>query len=249
MLNVIGISTAVEYGLKGLYENTIGRAAELAGPVSGTREEQYAAKVARSYAELIAEKGWYEFSFWSALRGLWRDVPAGGSGLFRKWERRAALTGEYGIKAVYASLISAGTKGAYAPDDAMRFIVVAGWSDTLERLPALSALHRVLTLDRGYTVLTVPRYTPYRNALMALATHHDRARVAEIDGNSLVTLTGVGPRHWTAPARTHVVVSYADPSSPDRTRVVMSVAARDLLDVLASIQAERAFVVDHVYDY
>ncbi len=116
-------------------------------------------------------------------------------------------------------------------------------------LPGLSALRRVATLDRGYSVLAVPRYTPYRDALMALAARHDQVRIAEIDGNSVVTLTGVAPANWSAPARARVVVAYADPAEPMRSRVVLSVASRDLLDVLAASQAEGRLRVDHVYDY
>ncbi|HKH92184.1 MAG TPA: FAD-dependent oxidoreductase, partial [Gemmatimonadaceae bacterium] len=120
MLNVIGVSTAIEYGLKGLYENTIGRLFELNMPEGGTAEDRYAAKVAREYATLISTKGWYEFSFMDALRGLWTDVPLGGPGILRKWERRFALSAEYLVKAAYASLIGAGTAAGYSPDELTR---------------------------------------------------------------------------------------------------------------------------------
>src|SRR5204863_336309 len=84
---LIGVSTAIEYGLKGLYENTIGRLSELNFPEGGTAEDKYAAKVARDYAKLIATKGWYEFGFMNAFKGLWTQVPMTGPGFARKWER------------------------------------------------------------------------------------------------------------------------------------------------------------------
>jgi FAD/FMN-containing dehydrogenase len=254
MLGVIGLSTALEYGLKALYENTLGRLGELDLPAGGTAEDHYAAQVAEAYDRLIVQNGWYEFGFGSALRHLWTDVPFFGPGLLRKWERRFALSGEYGVKAVYAWVIGLATSSAYTPDEDQRLLVVAGWSDSLAEHPepadsALSQLRRVSWLDRHYALLSVPRYTPYRDALMALARHGDRARVAEIAGNRIVTFTGTVSREWQAPNRTSVVAAYAVPTEPARARVVLAVDARDLLTVLAELEQEAEFQVDHIYDY
>ena len=253
MLGVIGLSTALEYGLKGLYENTIGRLFELNRPDGGTAEEKYAARVADEYAKLIVEKGWYEFGFAHALKHLWTDVPFFGPGLLRKWERRVALSGEYAIKAVYATLIGIGTSSAYDADVTQRYAVVAGWSDSLSGQAAagdsaLRAMHRVAWLDRRYALLTVPRYTPYRDALLALSRHATRVRVAEISANRIVTFTGTAPREWSIPSRATEVVAYVAPADPQRVRVVLAVDARDLLDVLAAAQRD-GLVVDHIYDY
>jgi len=253
MLGVIGLSTALEYGLKGLYENTIGRLFELARPEGGTAEEKYAANVADAYAKLIAEKGWYEFGFAHALGHLWTDVPLFGPGLLRKWERRVALSGEYAIKAVYATVIGIGTSTAYDADVLPRYMVAAGWSDSLAQRAeagdsALAAMRRVEWLDRRYALLTVPRYTPYRDALLALARHSERVRLAEIAGNRVVTFTGTAPRGWSLPSRTTEVVGYVAPADPQHVRVVLAVDARDLLDVLAAAQRS-GLVVDHIYDY
>jgi FAD/FMN-containing dehydrogenase len=251
MLWVIGISTAVEYGLKGIYENTVGRAAEWTAPAEPTAEEQYAAKVNRDYAELIKEKGWYEFDFAGALVGLWRTVPAFGPGFIRKWERRAALSGEYGVKAVYAWLIGLGTGAAYAPDELERSFVVAGWSDSVgQQLQAVvPGLKGTRTLDRGYTLLSVPRYAPFRDALLAMADHSGALRLAEISGCDLITITGSAPTGWQVPPRASVAVAYDVPAEPGRVRALLSVRARDLLDVLAALKAEGKFRTDHIYDY
>jgi FAD/FMN-containing dehydrogenase len=250
MLNVIGVSTAIEYGLKGLYENTIGRMSELSMPDGGTAEDKYAAKVARAYATLIATKGWYEFSFTNALKGLWTDVPLTGPGFFRKWERRFALSGEYLVKAAYASLIGAGTAAGYAPDELTRQIVAVGWSEPLDAsLGGTAHFARARDLDRGYALLTVGRYDPFRDALLALSDHADCVRIAETNGSEIVTISGTAPNAWRAPARTAVVVAYRQPDEPARTRMLLRVQARDLLDVLRGIRAGGQFRVEHVYDY
>lgn len=274
MLCVIGVSTAIEYGLKGIYEGTLGRLFEPWTPKGGTDEDRYAAKVAREYATLISTRGWYEFSFSGALRGLWSDVPMRGPGILRKWERRFALSGEYIIKAVYATLIGAGTSAGYTPDVLTRYAVVAGWNDSLATTPVRSEINPVridsttgdtlkseparpltsrfksaMPLDRGYTLLSVNRYDPYRDALLELSEHADRVRLAELSGSEVVTVSGTAPTSWRTTPRTSVIVAYAMPDDSTRTRMLLKVPVRDLLDVLARMRKEGQFRVEHIYDY
>ena len=250
MLTVIGVSTAIEYGLKGLYENTIGRLSEFNMPAGGTAEDRYSARIARDYAALITTKGWYEFPFMGAFRGLWRDVPLTGPGFLRKWERRFALSAEYLVKALYGKLIGAGTAAGYAPDELTRHVVAVGWSEPLDASLAGNAhFTKVRELDRGYALLSVGRYDPYRDALLALSDHADCVRIAEISGSEVVTIAGTAPPAWQTPPRTSVVVAYRQPDEPARTRMLLKVQARDLLDVLNALRRERQFVVEHVYDY
>jgi hypothetical protein len=146
---------------------------------------------------------------------------------------------------VYATLIGAATGAGYAPDEMDRHLVVAGWSDSLlKELP--NGVRRAAWLDRHYALVTVPRYAAYRDALLGLSHQAGGVRVAEINGNHLVTLTGTAPRGWRPPARSQVIVAYAVPAEPERLRLVLGVDARDLLDVLATAAAMR---VDHIYDY
>jgi hypothetical protein len=247
MLWVIGLSTAAEYGLKGVYENTVGRLFEWLGPAEPTEEEIYAANVNRDYVALINLAGWYEFNYLGALGRLWTTVPFFGRGFPRKLERRLALTGEFTIKAIYGWLIGLGTGAAYDSDEARRWMVVAGWSDTLAH--AISDSVTARPLYRGYVLLSVPRYAPYRDALLAMADHSDQLRVAEISGCEQVVLTGTAPAGWQSPPRTTVATAYAEPAEPGRIRVLLSVRARDLLTVLAGLKAAGEFKTDHIYDY
>ena len=251
MLNVIGLSTAIEYGLKGVYEGTVGRLSELDMPAGGTEEDKYAAKVAREYADLIATRGWYEFSFLHAVDSLWTSVPMTGPGLFRKWERRFALTGEYLIKAAYATVIGAGTAIGYTPDETTRYAVAVGWNDSLSTAPDSNAARFKLVqpLDRGYALLSVDRYDPYRDALLELSDHNTSVRLAEVSGADIVTVSGTAPRAWRTPPRASLVVAYPQPDDPMRTRMLLEVHARDLLDVLHWLRAEKLFRVEHIYDY
>jgi hypothetical protein len=185
-----------------------------------------------------------------AFRGLWTDVPLTGAGFLRKWERRFALSAEYLVKALYAKLIGAGTAAGYAPDELTRHVVAVGWSEALDASIGGDAhFKKVRDLDRGYSLLSVGRYDPYRDALLALSDHADCVRIAEIAGSEVVTVAGTAPAAWQTPPRASVVVAYRQPDDPSRTRMLLRVQARDLLDVLKAVRDEKTFVVEHIYDY
>jgi hypothetical protein len=70
MLAVIGSSFTLEYALKGLYEETVGRLSEGQAIISQWLRMTYAAQVAESYAAFVHIRPFYEFSFAHALRGF-----------------------------------------------------------------------------------------------------------------------------------------------------------------------------------
>ncbi|HKH92637.1 MAG TPA: hypothetical protein VKA54_12580, partial [Gemmatimonadaceae bacterium] len=176
--------------------------------------------------------------------------PLGGPGILRKWERRFALSAEYLVKAAYASLIGAGTAAGYSPDELTRYVVAVGWSEPLDASIGGNAhFAKVRDLDRGYALLSVPRYDPFRDALLALSDHAECVRIAEISGSEVVTVAGTAPTAWRTPPRTSVVVAYRMPDDPSRTRMLLRVQARDLLEVLRSLRSGKAFQVEHIYDY
>ncbi|HEY8164211.1 MAG TPA: FAD-binding oxidoreductase [Gemmatimonadaceae bacterium] len=253
MLWVIGVSTAIEYGFRAIYEGTVGRAFEATMPAGGTAEDQYSAYVAAEYAALISERGWYDFDFVGALANLWYTVPESGAGAPRKWERRFALSAEYLIKALYAAVIGFGTKSTYTPAQMVRYAVVAGWPqsgiDSARLSLPDSGFTPVARLDRGYTLLAVRRYLPFRDALLDLSADASDVRVAELSGSEVVTMSGTAPAEWEAPLRATPVIAYRVPTDPERRRILLRVNARDLLDVLNAIRTEGVFEVEHIYDY
>ena len=63
MIAVIGVSTTVEYALKGVYEGVVGRSTELVAGRADTPEDRLGAKVAQDYVDFIKVRPWYEFDF------------------------------------------------------------------------------------------------------------------------------------------------------------------------------------------
>ncbi|MES1167412.1 MAG: hypothetical protein ABUL68_05355, partial [Pseudomonadota bacterium] len=71
MLVVICTSSTVEFGIKGLYENTVGRLSEWTAGGQPTSEDAFAAQVAREYGEFVPTRPWFEFPFGRKFAGLW----------------------------------------------------------------------------------------------------------------------------------------------------------------------------------
>ena len=246
MLGVIGTSTALEYGLKSLYEGTVGRAFEWIAPARPTPEERVAARVNDDYARFIAVRPWYEFDYAAARRALRAAGREASPGAARRLERRAILALEWTIKGWYAELIGGGTQAAYAPDQDTRWLIAAGAVDS-SRVPGLIEMRR---LDRGYTALRLPRYAGVRDAIRALAAGPDSVRAIELSGNQRVALTGTAPAAWRPPAGATPILTYRVPTDGARVRTVVDVPVTALLRFVRDESADpNGLRVDHVYDY
>ncbi len=103
--------------IKGLYENSIGKTTELLSGNKPTEEDRYEQKVAEEYANYIPEYPWFDFSYTRALGGLWTQTSLVGPHMIRKVERKFILSLEYSIKAVYSSIIQAGSHLTYGTAD------------------------------------------------------------------------------------------------------------------------------------
>lgn len=248
MLGVIGVSYSAELALKGLYENTIGRFSGWTAGHDLSDEDHLAAEVAADYGRFIHIRPWYEYSFASKLRQLWMATPFWGPHPIRKWERRAFLTAEYGIKSLYAEAITLATHAAYAAEDDRMQMIATGWADSVAvRHPKIRTIVR---LDSVRTLIASPRYDEFRDAVRELAAANDGVRISEIAGNRQILLTGVAPSSWHYSGVTAAVdYSLPLPSDSSRQRVVMRVPVGELLAVLRQLDSEGGFAVDHIYDY
>src|SRR5437764_514515 len=75
-----------------------------------TAEDRLGAEVAQDYVDFIRVQPWYEYDFASRMRQVWTRTGLLGPDAIRKWERKYALTTEYGIKGLYGWLIRKATK-------------------------------------------------------------------------------------------------------------------------------------------
>lgn len=246
MIMVIGVSTTVEYGLRAGYETLIGRLAELTRTHGQTDEDRYAARVAQDYVDFIRVEPWYKFDFGGRLVGLWKDTSLWGPDATRKWERKYALTTEYGVKAAYGWLIGVATRASY--DEPVPVTAVI-----LDRLPdgASGELPKmdVLRQDAGGKVLiTLPRYQEFTNEAVLLAKHG--AQFQEIAGNrGPILLSLIAPTAWVPPVPPQdILFTQSIPTEAGKKRVVLTVQVGALGRLLRSID-EQPLSIEHIYDY
>ncbi|MTW09211.1 hypothetical protein GM658_01225 [Pseudoduganella eburnea] len=244
MIGVIGSSTTVEYALRSLYENTLGRIS-WATASALTPEDEYGARVAQDYVDFIRKEPWYLYDFSAKLKGLWAETPLVGENMLRKLERRYALTTEYLIKATYGKLIKLATSAAYEPALMTTQVVADHEPYDLSDQPNVKLLR---ILDDGRAVLELPRYYDFRLAATKLGLQD--VQLQDIAGNSSVILVTVLTRsHGTAaPPDSRVLFEQPILTEPGRKRVALVLPVAALSRYL--VDAPRQGVeVEHVYDY
>jgi hypothetical protein len=250
MVMVIGISTTVEYALKGLYEHTMGRLAEaIATAPPDTPEDRFAAQVARQYVDFIRVEPWYLFDFDTPLARLWTGLPGGRQGRVwrddvRRWERRFALTSEYLVKAGYARLIKWATGAIYDAPRPVTAVLLSG-SPAAADDTALKELTVLRQLDGGEVLVTVPRYEAFTAYVRALAGQPmDFTEIAGNRGDILVSVIANGLQ---PSLRWRSLFSQPIITEPGRQRLVLVVPVPELAQLLRGEGA--GWRVEHVYDY
>jgi hypothetical protein len=242
MLAVIGSSFTIEYLIKGLYENTVGRFTEA---ISGrdTPEDVFAHKTAVEYGAFMHSIPWYRFPFFSKATHLWRETPALGPRMLRKWERKLALTAEYGVKGIYGRLIGMGSGATYGAEAERVHAWIENASDSVF---ADGVVQKVQQMGPGSFIVTIPRYEAFTTRAKLLMKQ--QVRFVEIAGNDEILITVVGP---AAPEKDNTLTVHLDEAlltDASIRRTAVSVLVRSLHDVVLRLE-QRGATVEHIYDY
>ena len=239
MIGVIGLSTTVEYSVKAVWEALIGRVTELAAG-DDTAEDAFAVTVATEYVDFIRELPWYEFDYAARVERLMTDVPMGGAGPLRKWERRYALLTEWIAKTAYGWMTKQAAGATYAKPSLFTRVLVD------RPVPPFVNVVR----DAAGVALDLPRY----QAFTAAAQHVAKAgaNFIAIAGNTgLIATSVLVPDGWRAPDGVELTTVFEQPilTVPGRKRVVLATPVARLSAMLRSYEEGAAVVVEHVYDY
>jgi hypothetical protein len=242
---VIGTSFSVEYILKGLYEESIGKLSEWTSGHQFTDEDRYAAKVASDYADFVHVRPFYEFHFARHVTGLWAETPFWGAHFLRKWERRAFLTLDYSIEAFYCWVMEKATHLSYGYEPDQTYV----WIDNVDE-PTLQQIPRLKEVKpmgpRAY-VASVPRYQEFTPITLGMSQRG--IHFVEIAGNSSIAISVLAPRTWQDRGRlAQQLFSLPIVIRPDWQRVVFRCDVGSLGLFLNSLAAE-GVVVEHIYDY
>jgi hypothetical protein len=248
MLVVIGSSFTVEYVIKGLYEETIGRLSEATSHHQQVAEDTYAAQVAEDYAAFVHIRPFYEFSFAHALRGLWSGTPFRATHLVRTIERRAWLTLDYSVEAVYCEIIQLGTHATYGFEDTTTAVWIEfSPSDNTHTVTPPTSFKVLRDLGDHQAIVQIPRYQEFTTAAQNLI--HNGVHFHQIAGNELIVVSAISPVSWTN-RMPNLQLLLAQPllTNPGNTRNALLCRVAELHIVLPMLE-NQGLKIEHIYDY
>jgi hypothetical protein len=244
-LAFIGLSFTAENMLKGAYEGTVGRLTDWISSDTPTEEEVYAAQVAKEYGQFMHEIPWYFFPFKEKLQGLWSQTSLWGPDPIRKWERKLALTIEYGGKFLYGSFTNLGAKATYGGADVEKIYAVTGGvvDDMLS-----SDIEVANVIDDQRQLLRITRFEYFSDTVPGLL---ERGVIFdEIAGNHEILFTLLGPQD------ADYSFEYGDYlfdlpilTQPGQTRAAVKVRVGDIAQFFEELKTRENIRFEHMYDY
>lgn len=244
-LAVMGISFTADNMIKGAYEMTIGRFAELTTSGEATEEEIYARNVAKEYADSLHHAPWYLFPFREKLQGLWSETGTSGPNLIRKWERKLQLTFEYGGKMLYGGLISYGANALYGGPDTPRIYAVAtGIASDM----AGNDLEIVKDIDGQRQLIRISRFDTFTGIIPGLTERG--LGFVEIAGNDEILFTVIGPKDADYNFQSgKYLFSLPIIAQPELVRAAIQVHVADMPLLLIELKTRTDLKLEHIYDY
>jgi len=244
---VLGGSFALEYSIRGAYEQTVGRLSEWTSSHELVQEDAYAARVAREYADFVYIRPFYEFHFARALKQLWKETPLRGRHPIRKWERKFILSVDYGLEAIYAEILEKASHLTYGTESADTYTWIENAPETLfQEFPRVK---KVKDFGSQSFVVIVPRYQEFTDRAIELAKRD--VHFAQIAGNDEIMLTVVAPKSWNndlPPSEATLLFTENFLTQPDVKRLAFECPVRSLHFVLTHL-AGLGIKIEHIYDY
>ena len=245
MLAVIGTSFSVEYGLKGIYEETVGRFTEWLSGHQPVEEDAYAYQVAKEYAEFVHIRPFYEFHFGHSFTGLWKSTSWWGPHPVRKWERKLWLGLDYGVEALYCGLIEKASHGVYGVEDDRTFAWIGNTPDSV--LANNPRIRKVKETGPQSYIVSIPRYQEFTTIVEDLASHG--VEFKQIAGNEQIALTVLAPRESQFAVPGSELLFAGDLlTAPALRRLAIRAPVSSLHSVLNGL-AEHGVKIEHIYDY
>jgi FAD/FMN-containing dehydrogenase len=104
MVYTIGSSFTIEYGIKYIYENTVGSFTDF---INGhnTEADKFIAQSWDNFAKLTYTNPWYEYHYFQDIKNIWAQTSFFERGFIRSIERKISFTISYFVKAIYAKIL------------------------------------------------------------------------------------------------------------------------------------------------
>jgi hypothetical protein len=244
---VLGGSLALEYSIRGAYEQTVGRASEWSSSHELVEEDAYAARVAREYADFVYIRPFYEFHFAHALKQLWKETPLWGKHPIRKWERKAILSVDYGLESIYAGMLEKASHLTYGVESDETYTWIEYAPEALFR--EFPRIRNVKQVAPQTFVVSIPRYQEFTDLAVKLANKD--VQFVQIAGNDEIMLTVVAPKEWNydlAANEGSRLFTESFLTQSGVKRIALECPVRSLRSVLNHL-ASNEVKIEHIYDY
>ncbi len=203
----------------------------------------FAAQVAEEYGAFMHMTPWYFFPFKEKLQELWQ-LSLWGPDPLRKWERKLALTMEYGGKVLYAGFTNLGAQATYGGADVEKvYAVTSGVTD-----PMLSPDLEIVEQSGDLQLARITRFEVFSAIVPAITA--DGAQLVEVAGNDemLFTLIGSPDADYNFEHGTYLF-DLPILTQPGLTRVAVKVPVADIGTFLQELKDRSDIKFEHMYDY
>ncbi|HJR82078.1 MAG TPA: hypothetical protein VJ821_18535 [Anaerolineales bacterium] len=244
-LAFIGMSFTAENMLKGVYEGTIGRLTDWISSDTPTEEELYAAQVAQEYGQFMHEIPWYFFPFQEKVQGLWNETSLWEPDPIRKWERKLALTIEYGGKMLFSAFTNFGAQATYGGADVEKiYAVTQGVTDDM----VSTDLEVVEEIDGQRQLIRITRFEYFSDTVPGLLERS--VRFEEIAGNDEILFTLLGPQDADYNFEYgEYLFDLPILTQPGQTRAAVRVRMEDMAQFFEELNGREDLRFEHMYDY
>jgi hypothetical protein len=244
VLGFIGVSFTAENMLKGAYEFTIGRVFDWFAK-EPTEEEQFAADVAVEFGAFLHNTPWYLFPFDEKLKELWTETSFWGPGVLRKWERKLALTVEYGVKALYGGITRAGSQAAYGGEDTAKIYAVT--KDATDEMVS-DDFKIIQPIDETRQLANITRFEVFSTIVPDLMK--EGLTFVEIAGNDEIIVTTLGGQSADYGFEYgEYLFDLPILTQAGETRAVIKVRVDELHLFIEELESKTDIRFEHIYDY
>jgi FAD/FMN-containing dehydrogenase len=244
MLQVIGVSTTIEYMYKSLYENTLGRFTRWTASGENTQEDQIIMQAQRAYSDLIFHEAWYVFDFKQWVYRIWAEPDFFADNFIRKLERKLFFTAEFGFKAFYAKLIGAASQAAYDHDNGLIYLLASIPEGMQAQLPSTV---NIVSEDGELFLLSIPKWGVFTETLPQLVKNG--IGIEEISGNRKIAVTYISPKDQElAFNNAEKLFDSKIVSKSEFLRHAVMLNVNDIGPFIQSLESNN-FALEHIYDY
>ncbi|MBB3697039.1 FAD-dependent oxidoreductase [Flammeovirga yaeyamensis] len=242
MLQVIGVSITLEYTIKIIYENTIGKVFSYLHNGINSDEEEMINQAHRAYSDFIYQTAWYEFDFLPWIGKVWSVSNTKDSNWLRKFERKTLFTFEFLLKAGYGKLIEWAATSTYE-EPVTDIYVLATSSGEISTNNEV----KVYTKKDNMYLLAIERWGAFTTNLIRLVD--EDIQIHNIGGNDEILVSIIAPKDISL-HEDKIQVLYKSNIVTDNSskRFVYFMHVSELIPFIKRMKT-KGIEIEHIFDY